>query len=137
VIVVDTGPLVALLNADDAHHERCRAWLVENHEPLVVPVPVISETCYFIERDRDAETEVQFLASFEPGAMFEMADLVADDWTRVARLIRTYADLPLGVVDASVVAVAERLEVGRIATLDHRHFSIVRPAHLERFELVP
>jgi uncharacterized protein len=51
VIVVDTGPLVALLDADDRHHQRCRVWLAANNEALVVPVPVVTETCYFIERD--------------------------------------------------------------------------------------
>ena len=51
LIVVDTGPLVALLDADDRHHEHCRTWLAANEEPLFVPVPVVTETCYFIERD--------------------------------------------------------------------------------------
>ncbi|MCU1493592.1 MAG: hypothetical protein JWO62_1356 [Acidimicrobiaceae bacterium] len=64
MIVVDTGPLVALLNADDRHRERCRTWLAANDEPLAVPVPVVTETCYFIERDSGPEVEADFLASF-------------------------------------------------------------------------
>jgi len=56
---------------------------------------------------------------------------------RAAELVAAYRDLPLGTVDAAVVAAAERLEVTRIATLDHRHFSVVRPRHVEAFELVP
>jgi predicted nucleic acid-binding protein len=66
-----------------------------------------------------------------------MIDLRPSDWTRTADLVRTYADLPLGVVDASVMAIAERLGSTRIATLDHRHFSVVRPAHATAFELLP
>jgi predicted nucleic acid-binding protein len=55
----------------------------------------------------------------------------------MAELVRRYADFPLGAADASVVAVAERLETARIATLDHRHFRAVRPAHCDAFELLP
>ncbi|HZE16482.1 MAG TPA: PIN domain-containing protein [Mycobacterium sp.] len=137
MIVVDTGPLVALLDADDAHHERCRTWLATAQGPLIVPVPVVTETCYFIERDSGPGTEADFLDSFGLGGPFEMADLGAHEWKRVSDLIRTYADLPLGVIDASVVAVAERVGASTLASLDHRHFSVVRPAHVPSFELVP
>jgi predicted nucleic acid-binding protein len=119
LIVVDTGFLVALLDADDRHHERCATWLAANDEPLVVPSPVVTETCCFIERDGSPEPEADFLESFGPGEIFEMTDLSPGDWSRTADLVRTYADLPLGVVDASVVAIAERLGSTQIATLDH------------------
>ena len=56
---------------------------------------------------------------------------------RIAELVHTYRDLPLGTVDASVVAAAERLKISTIATLDRRDFSVVRPAHVEAFELIP
>lgn len=59
------------------------------------------------------------------------------DWARIAELTDTYTDLPLGLVDASVITAAERIGVTRIATLDHRHFSVVRPRHIESFTLVP
>jgi predicted nucleic acid-binding protein len=55
----------------------------------------------------------------------------------MAELVRKYADLPLGAVDASVVAIAERLGVREIATLDRRHFSVARPRHAEVFSIVP
>lgn len=66
-----------------------------------MPVPVLTETCYFVERDGRPQIEADFLDSFGPGGLFQRADLHGDDWVRVADLIRTYADLPLGVVDAS------------------------------------
>lgn len=59
------------------------------------------------------------------------------DLTRMAELVRTYADFPLGAADASVIAVAERLNVTRIATIDHRHFRVVRPRHCDAFEFLP
>jgi predicted nucleic acid-binding protein len=61
----------------------------------------------------------------------------ASDLTRMADLVRTYADFPLGAADASVVAIAERLGATRVATIDHKHFRAVRPAHCEAFELLP
>ena len=59
------------------------------------------------------------------------------DFERIAELIEIYRDLPLGTVDAAVVAAAERLELAQIATLDHRHFAVIRPRHIEAFELLP
>jgi uncharacterized protein len=66
-----------------------------------------------------------------------MVDLQPNDWARVNSLLRTYADLRLGVIDASVMAVAESLSATQIATLDHRHFTVVRPSHVPAFELLP
>ena len=60
-----------------------------------------------------------------------------DDWLRIAELVSRYRDLPLGTVDASVVTVAERLGITTIATLDRRHFTVVRPAHVAVFDLLP
>jgi predicted nucleic acid-binding protein len=64
-------------------------------------------------------------------------DLEAEDWRRAGELVLRYADLPLGAVDASVVAVAERLGLTEIATIDRRHFSVVRPRHVDVFRLLP
>ena len=58
------------------------------------------------------------------------------DYARMSELVTTYADLPLGMVDASVVAIAERLNVREIATIDRRHFSVVRPRHVGAFTLL-
>jgi predicted nucleic acid-binding protein len=59
------------------------------------------------------------------------------DWLRIAELVARYDDLPLGTVDASIVAAAERLGIRTIATLDRRHFGVVRPRHADAFDLVP
>jgi predicted nucleic acid-binding protein len=60
-----------------------------------------------------------------------------NDWLRVAELVGRYRDMPLGTVDASVVAAAERLGISKLATRDRRHFSVVRPRHAQAFELLP
>ncbi len=79
---------------------------------------------------------MDFLADIAGGALEPMS-VDAHDWPRIIELTWKYRDLGLGTVDASVIALAERLKLTRIATLDHRHFSVVRPAHVEAFELLP
>jgi predicted nucleic acid-binding protein len=101
-----------------------------------VPGPILTEVCYMAESRLGSETEALFLDSLASGE-FELEAVDASDLARMAELVRRYADFPLGAADASVVAVAERLKTARIATLDHRHFRAVRPAHCDAFELLP
>jgi predicted nucleic acid-binding protein len=82
------------------------------------------------------EAEVRLLGALASGDLI-LEPLEPADLMRIAELVSTYRDLPLGTVDASVVAAAERLEITAIATLDRRHFGVVRPAHIEAFELLP
>jgi uncharacterized protein len=136
VIVVDTGPLVAIADADDRDHARCIAALGNASRPLVVPPTVLAEVCYLLERELGTAAEAAFLQSFRDGPL-TLAHITLDDLDRMAVLVTTYADLPLGAVDASLVAVAERLGITEIATLDLRHFTIVRPRHADAFTLLP
>ena len=81
--------------------------------------------------------ETRLLNGYLAGGVFICEPVRAGDWLRIAELVSRYRDLPLGTVDASVVAAAERLQTTTIATLDRRHFSVVRPAHAPAFELLP
>ena len=102
--------------------------------PLVVPTMCVCEISHL---NRGGwESEARLMAAFALGEIYVEEPHPAD-FERIAELIETYRDLPLGTVDAAVVAAAERLEVTQIATLDHRHFSVVRPRHVEEFELLP
>ena len=76
------------------------------------------------------------LASFSSGFL-STVDVEVADLERAAELVETYADLPLGGTDACVVALAERLGVAEVVTLDRRHFSVVRPRHVDAFTIVP
>jgi len=136
VIVCDTGPLVAALNADDKHHVPCRELLLHAPGRLVVPAPVLTEVCYLAATRLGPESEAAFLDSLASGEL-TLEPTTVRDLTRMAELVRTYGDFPLGAVDASVIAVAERLNVTDIATIDHRHFLAVRPAHSQAFNLLP
>jgi predicted nucleic acid-binding protein len=82
------------------------------------------------------EAEVRFLGSLASGELV-VEDVKPPDWVRIAELVWTYRDLPLGTVDASLVAAAERLGVTAVATLDRRHLGVVRPRHVPAFELLP
>lgn len=82
------------------------------------------------------DLEAQFLESIAAGD-FEAVELAAEDYARIVELVKRYAGFPLGVTDASVIALAERLGVAEIATLDHRHFRGTGPRHITAFTLLP
>jgi uncharacterized protein len=136
MILVDTGPLVAIADADDRDHERCLTALKRAPGPLLVPATVVVEVGYLLERELGSHAEAAFLRSFREGT-FTLVHVEAADLDRMADLIERYHDLPLGSVDASVIAVAERLGIRAIATLDRRHFMVVKPRHVSAFALVP
>lgn len=79
--------------------------------------------------------EIRFLGDLAAGS-FTVEPVAAADWLRIAELVARYRDLPLGTVDASVVTTAERLGIREIATVDRRHFTVVRPAHVDAFTLL-
>lgn len=101
-----------------------------------MPQLVVAEVAYLVESRIGAEAEVKFIGDLAVGN-FTTDPVLPGDWLRIAELVAQYRDLPLGTVDASVVATAERLEIATIATLDRRHFSVVRPAHVTAFEILP
>jgi uncharacterized protein len=103
---------------------------------LFVLSTVVAETSWELENNIGVAAEAGFLDAIIVGEL-KVIDLLADDDVRAVDLIRQYADLGLGLVDASVVAIAERLGITTIATLDRRDFAVVRPAHISGFELVP
>ncbi len=136
IVVVDAGPLYAYIDADDAHHGPCRAF-IENHPgPLVVPQLVIAEVTYMIGKRLDVRSEILFLSDLVSGA-FTAEAVAPGDWRRISELVARYRDFPLGTTDASVIACAERLGVTTVATTDRRHFAAVRPRHTEAFDLLP
>ena len=137
MIVVDTGVILAVADGADADHDRCDELLAGySGRKLLVPVTVIVESSWLIEDRLGPVAEAAFLRSF-PASELTRVDLSEPDWERVVELIETYADLGLGLVDASIVAVAERLEITTLATLNHRDFTVVRPRHTDAFELLP
>ena len=136
MLVVDTGPLVATADRADKDHAACRALLEGDVGPLITTGMVIAEAAYLIDRQLGPQAEAALYASIISGQL-EVANLGRSDWERIRELVSTYADLRLGGTDASVITLAERLGTTRIATLNRRHFTVVRPGHADAFELVP
>jgi predicted nucleic acid-binding protein len=128
--------LYAYVDADDKHYARCLDLLEGHPGPLIVPMLVVTEVTYLLGTRLGTEAEVRFLGDLASGNLIA-EPVAASDWLRIAELTSTYGDLPLGAVDASVVAAGERLEITQLATLDRRHFTVVRPAHVDAFELLP
>lgn len=135
-LLADAGPLYAYVDADDAHHEASRDLLEHYSGPILVPVLVITEVVYLLATRLGATAEVRFLGDLASGALAPL-EVHPADWMRIAELVARYADMPLGTVDASVVAAGERLGIEAIATFDLRHFSVVRPIHRTAFTLLP
>lgn len=101
-----------------------------------MPTLVITEVVYLLATRLGAGPEIRFLGDLAGGA-FTVAPVMAADWLRIAELGARYRDLPLGTVDASVVVTAERLRISEVATVDRKHFTAVRPAHVDAFTLLP
>lgn len=137
VLVVDTGVLYAAADTRDGDHDACRD-LIETRpaSDLLVPATVIVECAWLIATRLGDPAETAFVASVAAGEI-TATELTAIDYRRCAELLEIYGDLHLGLVDASVVAVAERLGITTVATLNHRDFAVVRPAHCDTLELVP
>ena len=132
--IVDTGPLYAAADMDDADHDAALAVLAREDFHLVIPTLVIAETTYLIGSRLGSAAEARFLTG--------LADLDVEapsppDWPRIAELVKTYGDFPLGGTDASIIALAERLGTPVVITLDRRHFGAVRPRHCEALTLLP
>ena len=135
-VLLDTSAILALTNARDAHHEAVRVALGALSEPLIVPLPVLPEVDYLVARGVGPAGALAVVQSLVSG------DIVIDhlahaDLERATELMGIYADAAIGFVDSTLIALAERLNCTRIATLDRRHFAFVRPRHCSQFEILP
>jgi predicted nucleic acid-binding protein len=135
-LILDTGPLLAALDTSDPDHERCAALLSDSTEDLVVPSLVLAELDYWCHRRLGVDTWIMFLEDLLAGA-YRVEHANSADLSRCRELQKQYHDQNLGVVDASVLALAERLGEDKLATLDHRHFSMLRPNHTAALRLLP
>lgn len=134
MILIDTGPIVALFDASDNHHRLCAETLKEIEEPLVTTWAVLTEAFYLLGFSWKAQDNLW--ESIIRGSMTIMP-LDGKTQMRCRELMEKYNDLPMDLADASLVGIAESLEVAAVFTLDRRDFSIYRPAHTKSFSLIP
>jgi predicted nucleic acid-binding protein len=135
-IIVDTGPLYALADADDQSHRAVAKFVAATRETLIVPSPVVPEVCYLLGEYLGADAEIEFLQSLI-GQELLLEHLNTKDLQRAVEILKQYHDAEFGMVDASVMAMAERLKIRTVLTIDRRDFGMFRPKHCDAFLLVP
>jgi predicted nucleic acid-binding protein len=135
-VIADTGPLYALVDADDAWHSRVVEWWRANKSPIVVPVCVLPELCYLLHTRISPDAEAAFVRAIANGE-FTIEPLEPEDIVRADIIMQKYTDLNLGFTDATVIATAERLDAVEILTTNRRHFAQVRPRHAGSLTLRP
>ena len=135
-LILDTGPLYATLDRDDAAHVACRKLVLDARERLLIPAPVLVEVDYWIHQRLHPGVLLVLLDDIDSGA-YRVEDLETADYRRIRELCDQYADADIGFVDAAVLAISERLREPKVATLDRRHFGLVRPRHVSNLQLLP
>lgn len=134
--IIDTSVLYALADKRDRYHQAAKKYLSQNEEPLILPGPVIPETCYMLLENLGTEAELDFLRSVIRQE-FHLEHPVMIDLHRTVEILEQYRDSQFGMTDATIMAIAERMKIETIVTLDHRDFLIFRPRHCAAFRLVP
>jgi len=135
-ILADTGPLYALADKDDQYHEVIAKYVSATKEAIIVPSSVVPEVCYLLLEYLGAEAEMKFLRSLANQELL-LEHFTIKDLGRAIEILEQYRDAEFGMVDATVMAMAERLRIEVLLTIDHRDFSIYRPRHCSAFRLVP
>jgi uncharacterized protein len=133
-VLVDAGPLVALLNRNDDHHEEVVAALKEIQDPLLTVWPVMVEAMYLLSYSWEAQ---KALWEILETSVVQLLDLDETDVPEMKRLMEKYRDLPMDMADASLVHVAGREDIRRVLTLDTRDFSVYRLPRKGSFTLLP
>ena len=134
MILVDAGPLIALIHEDDNEHEHCREAFATMDEPLGTVWPVVAEAMHLLSFSWRAQEALWDM--METGAV-EILPIGIDDVPRMKELMRKYRDLPMDLADATLVRVAERERLRQIFTLDRRDFRIYKPSRIGRFIIFP
>jgi uncharacterized protein len=134
--LVDTGFLYSLLDESDDDHVSAMNAFAEIPGPWLLPSPAMAEFAYLVMKFLGPFVLASFLEDFSTSSLL-LIEPVEEDYSRAGQLIRQYHDAPLELVDALIVAIAERLNIVTILTVDRRHFYLVRPRHVTAFEVFP
>lgn len=133
--LIDTGFMLAVLAHNDPHHEACR--LVALQEPsALIPSVVLPELAYMIIRNMERKTLITFMRELLTDES-QVVDATTEDFVRAMEIMEKYFDANLDFVDCTIMAMAERLGISRILTVDRRDFSMFRPKHIPYFTILP
>lgn len=133
-VLVDAGPLVAILHRDDKDHQPCVEALQRLREPLLTTWMPVTEAMYLLEFSTPAQSAL--LEMIERRAL-QLLGLDAEDMPKVRSLLEKYGDLPMDFADATLVHVANRERIQTVFTLDRRDFSVYRLARGKAFTIIP
>ena len=136
ISLLDTGVLYALIDSTDEHNAAVISTLQTYRGRILLPIPVITEVTFLISNRLGVHAMAQFLESIDTFA-HELIAPEIDDYRRSAEILRKYNDQNIDFVDTCIVAMAERLNITTILTVDRRHFRMFKPAHCDSFELLP
>jgi predicted nucleic acid-binding protein len=135
-LIADSGGILGLYNAKDEFHPGIREVIERERDRIVIPSPLLGEIDYLLRSRLGAGALIAFVDDVASGA-FWIEPFTGEDLARCRALLTKYADLDLGLADASVIAIAERLGTDRILTVDERDFRAVRSARGTSFVLLP
>ncbi len=134
--VIDTGIVYAIADKKDSWHKQVVNFVSAFKGRLIIPSTVIPEACYLLNTYLGRSAEIGFINSLINRELV-VEHFNADDITRCVELLKKYSDSNIGFVDASMIAISERLNIYKILTTDRRHFSVIKPNHCEAFTLLP
>lgn len=135
-MIVDTSALLAYFDAAEPDHQAVSRVIEQSEDVLVVSPYVVAELDYLVATRVGVDAEVAVLRELAGGA-WELADLGASELAQAAAIIRKYSHQRIGLADASNVVLADRYRTRTIATLDRRHFTVLRPGGRGRFNILP
>lgn len=134
MILLDTGPLVAVMNRRDDQHSRCvDCWRGLRGE-LATVWPVLTEAAFLLSY---APGGVDALMAMVEREAFSILDIERRDSQRMREVLGKYGDLPMDLADAAMLAMGEREHIDTVFTLDVRGFSVFRPRHCDAFHVIP
>jgi uncharacterized protein len=134
--IFDTGFLLAVFDKSDKHHQTCLKIYQSEFRQALLPDVVLPELAYLIKRELNLTALITFLRLVADGE-YQLVRTTESDLERAVEILEKYDDNNIDLVDAVIVAMAERLEITKILTVDRRHFGVFKPSHCDNFMLLP
>ena len=135
-LIIDSSFLVALYDVGEVRHQRAYDFAEHNIEAMLVPDIVLPEVNFLLRRNLGYANSLNFFDFFE-SRFVRLVPVLVGDLARVYEISQQYADARLDLVDCCIMAIAERLNVTRVATFDRRDFSVFKPNHCDYLDLLP
>ena len=133
--IIDTSAIIGLIDKGCQQHDKISGIIKKNDINLIVPSPIIPEVCFMLNKKFGSDVEMKFLEEII-SVNLQIEILKFHDLQRIAEILKKYKDLNIGFVDGSIVAIAERLKINQILTLDNKHFSSIVPVGFDYFEIL-